>query len=152
MRTLVRAARLGMVLMVTACCGAQSWKPFLAPERGIDWSQAGVGAIPARAVNCATLKPGATLEQINAALASCPAGQAVFLEAGTYAIGGTVRVPSNVTLRGAGADKTILNATGSGEAVIAMGSGGVPFRPRVIKSGAVGGSTQIELVSAAGIA
>jgi hypothetical protein len=107
-------------------------------------------------VNCATLKPAATLEQINAALTSCPAGQAVFLEAGTYAINGTVRVPSNVTLRGAGADKTILNATGSGEAAIAMGSGGVPFRPRAIKSGAtqgaIQGSTQIELVSAEGIA
>jgi hypothetical protein len=139
-------------LLFVTWCGAQSWKPLLAPGSGIDWSQAGVGRIPARAVNCATLKPAATLEQINAALVACPAGQTVFLEAGTYAIGGTVRVPSNVTLRGAGADGTILNATGKGEAVIAMGSGGVPFRPRVIKSGAAQGSTQIELVSAAGIA
>jgi hypothetical protein len=138
-------------LVLGACCGAQAWKPLLATERGIDWSQAGVGIIPARTVRCATLKPAATLEQVNAALAVCPAGQTVFLEPGTYAVNGTVRVPSNVTLRGAGADQTILTSTGSGEAVIAMGSGGVPFRPRVIKSGAAQGSTQIELVSAAGI-
>ncbi|UWZ86934.1 glycoside hydrolase family 55 protein [Occallatibacter riparius] len=141
-----------LLLALASYCGAQSWKPLLAEDRGIDWSQAGVGVIPAREVNCATLKPTATLEQINAALAACPSGQAVFLEPGTYAIGGTVRVPSNVTLRGAGADKTILNATGAGDAVIAMGSGGVPFRPRVIKGGAAQNSTQIELVSAAGIA
>ena len=130
---------------------AQNWKPLLAPDRGIDWSSAGVGAIPARSSTCASLKPTATVEQINAALAACPAGQAVFLEAGTYSIAGTLRVPSNVTLRGAGADKTILSATGAGEAVVAMGSGGVPFRPRVIRGGAAAGSTRIGLVAAEGI-
>jgi hypothetical protein len=147
-----------VVIKIAACwmfagllAQAQSWRPFLAPNGGIDWSNAGVDGIPARPVNCATLKPTATLEQINAALAVCPAGQTVSLEAGTFAIGGTVRVPSNVTLRGAGADQTILNATGAAEAVIALGSGGVPFRPRVIRSGATAGSRKIELVSAQGI-
>lgn len=140
-----------VLLMLPGLGGAQAWRPFLAPDRGIDWSSAGVGAVPARAANCATLHAAATTDQINAALAACPAGQTVFLEAGTYAMAGTLRVPSNVTLRGAGADKTILNATGKGEAVIAMGSGGVPFRPRVIAGGAVAGSTAITLVSAEGI-
>jgi hypothetical protein len=149
MRVLNRVVAFGMLGCVAAA--AQAWRPFLAPERGIDWSGSGVGAIPARAVHCASLKSDATVERINAALAACPAGQAVFLQAGTYAIKGTVRVPSNVTLRGAGADETILNATGSGEAVIAMGSGGVPYRPRVIRNGAAGGSTRIELAPADGI-
>jgi hypothetical protein len=150
MKSLIRIAVCWM--FACAVAQAQTWKPFLEPDRGIDWSNAGVGGIPARTETCATLKPTATLEQINAALASCPAGQTVLLQAGTYAIGGTVRVPSNVTLRGAGADQTILNATGRGEAVVATGSGGVPFRPRVIKRGATAGSTQVELVSAEGIA
>lgn len=142
-----------IVAILLGCLGAeaQAWRPFLAPGRGIDWSSAGVGAIPARTVNCAALQSNATVEQINAALAACPAGQSVFLQAGTYAIDGTVHVPSNVTLRGAGADATILDATGSGEAVIAMGSGGVPYRPRVIRSGATAGSTRIELAQADGI-
>ena len=68
-------------------------------------------------------------DQINAALAACPSGQTVYLAAGTYAITGTVRIPSNVTLRGAGADRTILNATGGSGDVVSMGSGSVAYRP-----------------------
>jgi hypothetical protein len=147
----VRAAIASVVFAASAICGAQAWQTLLAPERGIDWSHSGVGAIPARAENCATLKPDANVVQINGALAACPAGQTVFLSAGLYTINGTLHVPSNVTLRGAGADETILNATGTGPAVIAMGGGVVPYRPRVIQSGAFGGSARIELAQADGI-
>lgn len=144
------------LLLLVPLCGpwcvlSQSWKPFLAPSQAIDWPAAGAGDIPARPVLCATLTPTATLARINAALRSCASGQTVYLQAGTYAISGAIQVPSNVTLRGAGADRTILNATGSGEAVIALGSGSVAYRPRVIRGGASGGSSQIELVSAEGI-
>jgi len=132
-------------------CNAQVWKPFLRENQAIDWSGAGAGPIPARLTRCASLTPAATLDRINAALSSCPGGQTVYLQPGTYSITGTIHVPSNVTLRGAGADQTILNATGSGDAVIALGVGGVPYRPRVIRNGAAAGSTQIELVSADGI-
>ncbi|HEY3707147.1 MAG TPA: hypothetical protein VGL22_18950 [Terracidiphilus sp.] len=149
MKALIRMTACSMFACMAA--QAQTWQPFLSPDRGIDWTTAGVGAIPVRPVTCATLKPESTVEQINAALTACPAGQAVLLNAGTFAISGTIRVPSNVTLRGAGADQTILNATGSGDAVVAMGRGDVPFRPRVIRGGATAGSTQIELGSAEGI-
>ena len=130
---------------------AQPWKPLLDANRAIDWSAAGVGGIPPRATVCIRLTANATVAMIDAALAACPAGQAVVLEAGTYTIAGTIRVPSNVTLRGAGADRTILNATGSGEAVIAMGGGSVPLRPRAITGGAVSGSARIVLYSAESI-
>jgi hypothetical protein len=140
-----------LLLFLPACGASQQWQPLLANGRGIDWSAAGAGAIPARAVHCADLPPSATLAQINAALAACPAGQSVYLEPGSYNIAGTIHLPSNVTLRGAGADQTVLNATGSGEAVVALGSGGVPFRPRVIHPAPSAGATQIELVSASGI-
>jgi len=130
---------------------AQPWAAFLLPGQAIDWSSTGVGTFPTRTVQCAQLTPGASLAAINAALASCPSGQTVNLAAGTYTIPGVLHVPSNVTLRGAGADKTILNATGNGEAVILMGAGSVPLQPRVISSGATAGSTQIVLGTTLGL-
>ena len=140
------------LFLLPMCCQAQPWRPFLDPDRAIDWTGAGVGQIPDRPVLCATLKPQATTAQINAALASCPAEQAVFLTAGTYAINGNIRVPSNVTLRGAGASRTILNATGViGGAVITLGGGSVPFHPMVIRDGATAGSSQILLQPGPGI-
>jgi hypothetical protein len=130
----------------------QLWAPLLSPGRAIDWSKAGVGEIPARTTLCASLTPSATLAEINAALAACPAGQTVSLAAGTYAIPGTIVVPSNVTLRGAGADRTILNATGRVQGnVVSLGFGSVPFRPVNITSGAVAGSTSIGVGGAAAI-
>src|ERR1700676_1529085 len=130
---------------------AQSWASFLLPGQAIDWSTAGVGTIPARTVLCASLTSSATLTTINSALASCKSGETVSLAAGTYTIKGSLHVPSNVTLRGAGADKTILNATGTGEAVVLLGSGSVPLQPRVISGGGTTGSTQIALASTVGV-
>jgi len=131
---------------------AQLWAPILESSRAIDWSQSGVGGIPLRTTICATLTSAASLAEMNAALGSCPRGQTVFLAAGTYQIPGTIRIPSNVTLRGAGADRTILNATGTGENVIAMGSGKVPYNPVKIVSGATAGSTSILVEDARRIA
>src|SRR5438105_7024653 len=88
---------------------AQQWSGIVDPSRAIDWSHAGAGSIPARITICSTLNPGATLGQINAAIAACPSGQTVFLNAGTYAgLSGEIDLKSNVTLRGAGPDKTFL--------------------------------------------
>jgi hypothetical protein len=145
-RSTVIAAIVLVALGGRFSCGAQPWAPILLAEQAIDWSDAGVGAIPARSTNCANLTPSATLAQINAALASCPSGETVYLGAGTYAIAGTVHVPSNVTLRGAGADRTILNATGAGgRDVVRLGSGSVAFKPYRVMSGATAGSQSIEL-------
>ncbi len=93
---------------------AQNWSGVLDPSRAVDWSNAGIaGGTPNRTTICATLNPGASGAQINSAISSCPSGQVVFLNAGTYNIssidfGGK----SNVTLRGAGADKTFLVFSG----------------------------------------
>src|SRR5262245_27570247 len=57
----------------------------IATSRSIDWEQAGVpGGIQNRTIICQQLSPGATAEQINAAIAACPSGQVVYLAAGTY--------------------------------------------------------------------
>lgn len=88
------------------------WAGIIAPTRATNWSGAGVvGGIPARTTNCSTLSPGATAAQIVSALNTCPAGQTVFLNAGTYNISGLNVPKSSITLRGAGADQTFLVAT-----------------------------------------
>ena len=90
--------------------GGLPWAGIVDPSRAIDWSQAGVvGGIPQRTNVCATLNPGATAAQINAAIMACPDGQVVSLTAGNYAISDDgIVMKSGVTLRGAGADKTLL--------------------------------------------
>jgi hypothetical protein len=62
------------------------------------------------------LNPGATASQINGAIASCPSGQVVKLNAGTYNLsdGIVFNGVSNVTLRGSGADRTFLVMSNSG--------------------------------------
>jgi hypothetical protein len=57
-----------------------------------------------------------------------------------------------VTLRGAGANLTILNATGAGSGnVVSLGAGDVPYRPVRITQGASAGSTSIVVGGAAAI-
>jgi hypothetical protein len=97
---------------------AQNWGGIINPQRAMDWSKAGVpGGIPDRTAIYKTFAPGATSEQINAAIASCPGGQVVFLGPGTYELSKGIDFSnhSNVTLRGAGADQTFLVFTGSEE-------------------------------------
>ncbi|MGC1871370.1 MAG: glycosyl hydrolase family 28-related protein [Acidobacteriaceae bacterium] len=131
---------------------AQLWSPILNANQAIDWSSSGVDGIPARTSNCASLTSAATLAQINSALASCPSGQTVYLATGTYSIPGTINVPSNVTLRGAGADQTILNATGGGGGdVVSLGSGGPTYNPISITGGSSAGSTSITVSNSSGI-
>ena len=152
MKSIVKVVLPLMLLAFSLPSQAQLWAPILSPSRAIDWSNSGVGSIPARTVNCASLTSSATLAQINSALASCPSGKTVYLAAGTYSIPGTINIPSNVTLRGAGANLTILNATGtSGGNVISMGTGWVSYNPVNIVSGATTGSTRIVLARVSGI-
>ncbi len=66
------------------------------------------GGIPNRTQTCATLSPGG---DIQSALDSCPAGQVVQLNAGTYTVNNLLQVHSGITLRGAGAGQTILVKT-----------------------------------------
>lgn len=112
------------------------WEGIIDPARATDWSTPPRGAlegvIPARTTICDTLSAGVTAAQINSAIASCPSGQTVFLNAGTYSLSAMIDFgsKSNVTLRGAGADQTILDfsATGSCDglaAAICISSGGV---------------------------
>src|ERR1051325_8902807 len=91
--------------------GSPALAQVLSSARGADWTKAGVsGGIPTRTIICATLNPGASAAQIGSALQSCPAGQVVKLNAGTYTIGGIDfgGAKQNVTLGGAGANQSFL--------------------------------------------
>lgn len=112
------------------------WTGIIAPTRAIDWSQAGVtGGIPNRSTICATINPMGTQgspvapTSINSALISCVNG-VVLLTAGNYWLTTDISFNStgphnNVTLRGAGADKTFLYfTTGSVNLTAWSGSGG----------------------------
>ena len=133
---------------------------ILDPSRRIDWSQAGVvGVIPNRTTICATLNPATTAAQINSAIANCTNG-VVYLNAGTYNLNSGISVKSNVTLRGAGADQTILKFTGtvacSGMVVGVCMAGsfsweGSPQNSTTWTAGYAKGATQITLGSVSGI-
>ena len=118
-RLLPLLAVVQITLCVTSYAGAQT---PIAPERRIDWSTAGVvSSVPPRTTVCATLNPGATTTQINNAISACPSGQTVFLNAGTYTLSGSIILRSNVTVRGAGASKTLIKTSGSGYSCNGLG-------------------------------
>ena len=62
-----------------------SVQTIIAPVRSIAWHGGVSGVIPNSSVVCSTLNPGATAAQINTAIANCPSGQVVKLNAGTCA-------------------------------------------------------------------
>src|SRR5438132_2019732 len=99
---------------LTLRAAAESWSGILDPSRAIDWSHAGIpGGIPNRTTICAALDPGSTAAQIDAAIAACPPDQVVFLTAGTFTLSTGLNMKSDVTLRGAGANRTKLVLTGT---------------------------------------
>jgi len=89
---------------------------------------------------------------VNTALGACGSGNVVYLNAGTYYVSANITVPSNVTLRGAGANSTTLSANGSGAAVVYLGSNYPNFSNAVsITGGTSVGSTRITVSNAANI-
>ena len=91
-------------------------------SRTIDWSKAGVkGGIPNRPIgrNCKT-QEGAVGDGVaddTAAIQACvsntPTGTAAYLPTGTYKVTGSITMPSNKTIRGAGPSGTQILFTGS---------------------------------------
>ena len=114
----MRRKTLLLLSLILLCLSTYSHaQTVIDASRRIDWSNAGVpGGIPNRTTVCAILNPGATAAQINSAIANCPSGQVVFLNAGTYNLSAQLifNNKSNVTLRGAGADQTKLIFTAGG--------------------------------------
>lgn len=133
----------------------------------IDWTQSGIpggvagaSAIPNRATIYSTIRASAfgndkadATVVIQSALNSCPANEVVYIPAGNYLIKGNITIPSNVTLRGAGPTQTILDAHGSGNALVTFGTGVIPriSSSVAIIGGATKGSNSITVSAASGI-
>ncbi len=142
--------RITTALALALLSASASADPLPASRR-IDWAYAGVpGGIPNRTTICATFNPGATAAAINSAVQACNNG-VVLLNAGTYtsaSLNGTIQVyKSNVTLRGAGADRTTL----TGLQVITLGNGYNVSLGTAITGGATKGSTTFTVASAANL-
>src|SRR5438034_7632510 len=85
-----------LVFCLSVYAHAQPWSGIIDTSRAMDWSTAGVtGGIPNRTIICSALNPGATAAQINSSIASCPSGQVVFLNAGTYNLSGGIDFPNH---------------------------------------------------------
>jgi hypothetical protein len=158
------ALPLALATLVPTLALASPWSGIVDPARAIDWSGAGVvGGIPTRTTICSTLNPGASAAQINSAIASCPSGQVVYLSAGTYNLSAGIDFGgnSNVTVRGAGANKTIVNVNGQascfglGAAVCMRNSNYLeptaPANSTNWTAGYAKGSASLTLASTAGI-
>jgi hypothetical protein len=141
---------------------AQSSSGIISPSRATNWTNAGVaGGIDHRTAVCSTLNQGASASQINSAISSCPAGQVVQLNAGTYNLSSGITFSrSDVTLRGAGADRTFLRFTGGSscdglQSVICMRSAYVdndsPPNSTTWTGGYSVGSTSITVGSTSGM-
>jgi hypothetical protein len=115
--------------------------------RRTDWTYTGVpGGIPKRTTICATFNPGATVSAINSAIFACNNG-VVKLNAGTYTLSGIKMSKSNVTLRGDGADKTILK----GGDIVDLGSGGNISAGIAITGGGAKDSRTFTVASTSGL-
>ena len=98
------------LLIILTILESSSWAELIPADRRISWSPGVRGDIPTRATICSTLLPNGSNDtaQIQNALNTCGAGQVVKLNAGTFKISSAIRLPSNVTLRGAGMGTTTI--------------------------------------------
>lgn len=127
----------------------------LLADRLLDWSYAGIpGGIPKNAAiyrslgvpgQASSFSQAVTSTQINRALSSCPSGQVVYLNPGTYSVD-QISFDAYVgkTLRGAGAGQTILLLNGRivNRDITFHEGHGAP-----VASGYIKGSTSITLAS-----
>jgi hypothetical protein len=109
--------------LILLCLGlysnAQLWSGVLSSSRAVDWSNAGIpGGIPNRTTQCGPTIAAysGSAATINNAIAACPAGQFVSLGSGTFNLTNGIQFngKNNVTLRGQGANSTLLVFTGAG--------------------------------------
>ena len=148
MRKLLATFMLIGILILSPAVGYGDPVP---PDRRIDWTFAGVpGGIPDRTRICAELIPGVSVSKINTAIRLCSAsgGGIVYLSPGLYEVEGIELHWDNVSLRGAGADQTILKGCN----IINLGKGGnMPSKTTIIGGGTKGAFT-IEVSSTLGLA
>jgi hypothetical protein len=156
------------VLVMSTPGYAQQWAGIIAPSRAANWSNVGVvGGIPSgswaqcttAACNALATPANVTAANINTAIAGAPANTYVLLPAGTFTMttGLVWNHKSNVALRGAGSNQTLLTFSGNNSctgavSVICMMSSDVnywqgPSNVANWTAGYAAGSTSITLSS-----
>lgn len=120
-------------------------------DRRVDWAGfSGIpGGIPHRTQIFRTIRPGAQLNEVQAALNACPADQVVQLEAGNYNFYGHLdwfAVKHGVVLRGEGPDTKITFSAGSILMRSISNESALTVSANVL-GGALKGATTIELGS-----
>jgi hypothetical protein len=110
-------------LSLIVCLGLLAWAAkgsaqILPADRTTVWKPGVPGGIPPRTTVCARLEASTygngVLEAsaaIQSALDACPPDQVVMLSAGTFTVNHRLLIHSPITLRGAGAGRTILRKT-----------------------------------------
>jgi hypothetical protein len=145
-----RVLLLAVFLLMSAAPQTASVDPVPAARR-TNWAYTGVpGGIPQRTKICASFSPGVTAAAVNTALSSCGSsgGGVVELRAGRYTLAGLQVFASNVTLRGAGADQTVL----AGGNIVNLGRGyQTPVGISIISGGAKDATT-FRVATAQGLA
>ena len=139
--------------MIHGAIAGYATADIIPSERVITWAgNVGVsGGVPERSTICATATAGASASAINSLISSCPAGQVVYLPAGTYNLSSSINITKGITLRGAGPNSTILNSqVSSGYAIDINNNGNIGSGVNVT-SGYTKGSTSLTLSSTSGI-
>lgn len=137
-------------------------------ERRTFWEPGVPGGIPARTTVCTTVTPeyasanglaafgtdgsGNAQPAIQRAINNCPAGQVVSLPAGVYRMTTGITLASNVTLRGAGPDRTQLRLYGTGWVVGMMPGWPTWTAPKAISTNLEKDATSATLSDVAGLA
>ena len=108
-----------LVALFCAQSYGQPWSGIIAGSRATDWSGAGVtGGIPTTRTQCGSTISAysGSASTINSALSACGANQYVQLGAGTFQLSSGIDFgnKSNITLRGMGANQTLLVFSSSG--------------------------------------
>jgi hypothetical protein len=169
-------ALLAMILLwfpLSSPAEAQLWSGVLAPNRAMDWTQAGAvpgspGSLPSMGwTQCGSTLPAGTYNgtTISTNLSRCPANTYYLLGPGTFNMTGSIYMPSSghMALRGSGTTSTTLSfgpgglsgCNGTGSAIcIVSNDGTYPGGPTTAYNwtgGYAQGATQITLSSVAGI-
>src|SRR5689334_15790771 len=109
------AVALGLLSFSNVLSVAQA--DVLPPERRITWQPGVPGGIPARNTDCANAVTGYgakgdgvtdDTQAIQNAINACPAGQVVYVPAGTYRLNSQLTIAKGIVLRGAGPSATLL--------------------------------------------
>jgi hypothetical protein len=134
-------------------------------NRQIPWNAGIPGGIPNRTIIFANVKDAPYNAKgddvtddsaaINNALNACPSNQVVYIPTGNYRLSSVIRIPkSNITLRGDGPGKTILDGYSTAySGAITIGSGNWPSLTGGINitNGLSAGSTTLSLATTTGV-